>query len=101
MTIEIIYRYNDEEIFAPWEMSIEEVRRAWARVHPKISGARFRRDPTDGSITFYHSSAPDARDIPKPPLKQLNQDGRENCAQCGMALKEPYPGIRFCPVCES
>jgi hypothetical protein len=36
----------------------------------------------------------------KPDLKILNSDGRSTCAACGGQIKEPYPGIRYCPVCE-
>jgi hypothetical protein len=33
-------------------------------------------------------------------LKVKNSDGRNQCAACGGQIKEPYPGIRYCPVCE-
>lgn len=33
-------------------------------------------------------------------LKVLNSDGRLTCAKCNGNIKEPYPGIRYCPICE-
>ena len=33
-------------------------------------------------------------------IKELNSDGRTQCAVCGGQIKEPYPGIRYCPNCE-
>lgn len=34
-------------------------------------------------------------------LKKANQDGRSTCIECNKPLSEPFPGIRFCPCCES
>ena len=36
----------------------------------------------------------------KAALKDMNMDGRTECACCGGSLREPYPGIRHCPACE-
>jgi len=34
-------------------------------------------------------------------LKTLNsRPGAATCAACGASLREPYPGIKFCPACE-
>ena len=33
------YRYGEEEIEAPEEMSADEVREAWVRVHPGLANA--------------------------------------------------------------
>jgi len=34
-------------------------------------------------------------------LKLLNsRPAAKSCAACGTLLKEPYPGIKYCPTCE-
>jgi hypothetical protein len=46
-----IYRFMDEEITAPADMDVEEVRRVWEDCHASIANAEVIENP-DGSITF-------------------------------------------------
>ncbi len=46
-----IYRFMDEEIKAPADMSIEEVKGVWEDCHASIANAEAVENP-DGSITF-------------------------------------------------
>ena len=46
-----IFRFGDEEIDAPSDMSPEEVRNTWAQVHPALENADTVEND-DGSVTF-------------------------------------------------
>ena len=46
-----IYRFGDEEIEAPAELSPEDVRSTWAQVHPALENADVLEEE-DGSVTF-------------------------------------------------
>lgn len=50
-TGERIFRFGDEEITAPAEMSAEEVRSTWATFHPALENSDIVEED-DGSITF-------------------------------------------------
>lgn len=50
-TGERIYRFGDEEITAPTDMSAEEVRSVWSGVHPALENAEIVENE-DGSVTF-------------------------------------------------
>lgn len=45
------YRFNDEEIEAPAEISPENVRAAWKKVHPALENAEILT-AADGTIEF-------------------------------------------------
>jgi len=46
-----IYRFMDEEIKAPADMSVDEVRAVWEDCHAAIANAEVVENP-DGSYTF-------------------------------------------------
>lgn len=46
-----VYRFGDEEIDAPVDMSIEEVRETWSQVHAALANAEYTENE-DGSVTF-------------------------------------------------
>jgi hypothetical protein len=48
---ERIYKFGDEEITAPADMTVEEVRNTWASVHPVLENADVV-EQSDGSIQF-------------------------------------------------
>lgn len=50
-TGERVYRFGDEEITAPTDMSPEEVRSVWAGVHPALENAEIVEEE-DGSVSF-------------------------------------------------
>lgn len=50
-TGERIYRFGDEEITAPTDLSAEEVRSTWASVHPALENSEIV-EGEDGSVTF-------------------------------------------------
>jgi len=52
-TGERIYRFGDDEITAPVDMSAEEVRSVWASAgHPALENAEIVEND-DGSVTFH------------------------------------------------
>jgi hypothetical protein len=46
-----VYRFMDEEIKAPADMDVEEVRQVWEDCHASIANAEVVEN-SDGSITF-------------------------------------------------
>lgn len=48
---ERIYRFGDDEITAPADMSVEEVRNTWAQVYPALENADIV-EQADGTIQF-------------------------------------------------
>jgi hypothetical protein len=49
----IIYRFCDDEITAPANMTVEEVRNTWASIHPVLENADVV-ERSDGSIRFIY-----------------------------------------------
>jgi hypothetical protein len=50
MAKEKTYRFGDDEITAPEEMSVDTVRKIWEDVHPSLANAEFRE--VDGAVVF-------------------------------------------------
>lgn len=45
------YRFGDETITAPEDLSADEVRTVWESVHPALANAEVQEEE-DGSVTF-------------------------------------------------
>lgn len=63
----------------------------WAKDHEPYFHSAWVWEPLLGE---------EQEETPSQNLKILNSDGRTSCAKCNGVLKEPYPGIRYCPICE-
>lgn len=50
-----VYRFGDEEIEVPVNISIEDVRATWSQLHPAIENAEAFQEE-DGSVTFIQRS---------------------------------------------
>lgn len=46
-----VYRFGDDDIEAPTEMSVDQVREVWSSCHPALVNAEARTEE-DGSVTF-------------------------------------------------
>ena len=51
MAQERTYKFGDETITAPEDLSVEQVRGIWERVHPQLANAEFAEEE-DGSVRF-------------------------------------------------
>jgi hypothetical protein len=53
------------------------------------------------ATTTSSSSSSSSSSMPSKDLARLNKEpGRTTCASCGGYLKEPWTGLKHCPVCE-
>lgn len=47
-----IYVFGDQEIAAPADLTVEQVREVWSEAHPALANADAETDPETGVTTF-------------------------------------------------